>query len=918
MDQLAGVGYRFEELGWTEEEFKKKQEDLAKTEAQRVKEMTKEELVIENLGFAFINVKKTMDAVKTTVKNLVKVFGNVATSVGRVLSYINNIGVGFQPYMIAEKLASLSEAFVHLSEALEPSQETLWAIGDAAEWVGIHLGNLVNFVGDGATAFVEFVAACLKADESLDELAKNESLTSLQRAILDVMRVVNNLRRFFANLGKIVVKILKSIKTAFTNVFGGKEVGGALTAITGGVNFLAEGLANVTEKIAESELPFTIIEHIFGAIFLVIQKISGILGSITTGIRKFRNGTEDTIEVADKALKAGEKGSSFFEGLGKKVGKGIEWIKELPSKLYELWEAIKQQEGVKKLRKSIEDLWDSIKNSFGKGMEPVTKNVEEFTRATGGEGETLIGKLATGIGNVADKISGFLDKLPEYWTEIKTFFENIGKWFDKTIKDLHLDDLGEGISGAFSDIFTSDDSIFDKVKKFAERIFDEIVKTLSNVDWKEVGKGGMMALVAANLFNFFKATSGINEAIKGIKEIPHNIAGVIKSLGKFFGVAQKSLAKATNAYVLANAAKVILAMAAAIVMLKDIPKDDLNKSLAAISFMGFVLYILMKGIGFMAMGQAAKAEKVIDNSTKNLLQINSSLGKFAGIALMVFAVGGAVWLIGQAIHAISESSTYGKGSVSAAIQAIKTLLIIVGGIAAGLVLLAKINVGPLGEGSKPLLGIGVALIGIGAAIMAMVGAIAILSKIDISGNAIIAVIGIVSSIVLMTYMLGTVARWADPKALLALALDMVVMSIALGIIGAEIVGIAALMAIANLTHQGDVIMTAVAAMSITMLAMGLAFLAMGKGLSRMKRPSDMIGPLLAMAAVIAVLGWTLKSIAESTKNNQTGTVIAFFAIIAVLGMIATTLEKTVNAIRTGDSSTKAFMALAAVFAAVGV
>lgn len=935
MDQLAGVGYHFEKLGWTEEEFKKKQEELAKSEAERVQEMTKEELLINRLTKVYVNLKKTISGIKTTITNAIKVFSNVATAIARVVSYADNLGNTFQVSTIFEGTAKISEALVNLSEAIQPSTDSLETFGGAIEFVGMAIDSAVRFIFDTTAAFIDFVAACLKADESLDELSKNEGLTSMQRVALDLLRILKNIGRFFSALGKIALKIFKSIKTAFVNVFGGKEVGGALTAVTGGITLFTDGLATAAEKVAEAEAPFKAIEYIFGAVFTVVKKVSDYLGKFTTGIRKFKNGTEDTTEAVEGVIKVGEKSSSFMEGLGKVFAKGVKWVTELPDKLVKLWEAIKQQEGVQKLKESFENLWKTIKDSFNKGVGPMTRGMNDLTKVTGGEGSSAIEAFADGIGKVAGKIAEYIDKLPEYGAKIKKFFEDVKTWFDKTIADLHLDELGGGLADAFKEIFSSDKSIFAKVKEFAEEIFYQVIDALSGVNWKEVGKGGIMALVAANLFEFFKATSGIAEAIDRIKAIPKSINGVIKAIGSFLGVAQKSLAKATNAYVLANAAKTILAMAAAIVLLKDIPKDDLNKALAAITMMGFIIFLLLKGIGWLSMGLAAKSEKIIDNSTKNLLQVNRNLGRFAGVAMLVFAVGGSIWLVANSVKAIVEASnalqTNGNilGGFSAAVQTLMDIIKWVGIIAIALLALSKITlklpvIGKAfsigGSSGGAMEAIGVALIGIGVAVAAMAAALYMMSKIDIKNGAIIAFVGIVSSIIIMTYVLGQSARWADTGALLALALDMFVMSVAIGIILGELAAISLLLTGASFLGKENILLEAAAMIALIIVAMGASIGMMAKGVSKFKKPGDIVSPILAMAAVIITVAWAMKTVAAAAGSNLQGTVIAFFAIIAVIGMVAMVIDKTVGQIRRGksDDMTNVFLSLAAIFAAVGV
>lgn len=924
MDQLAGVGYSFEKLGWTEEEFKKKQEEISKSEAQRVTEMTKEEVLVENLATVYTNFKKVMDGVKTSIGNTIKIISNVATSIGKVIAYANEVGRGFKFTEILDGALKVSNALVNLSEAIQPSSDSLQFFGNAVVFVGDALSSAISFIFDTTGSFIDFVASCLKANESLDELAKNESLTSMQRAVLDVLRVINNLRRTFVALGKIIGKVFKSIKTAFQNVFGGEELGGALTAVTGGVNLLTEGIAGVAEKVAEAEIPFKAIEYIFVAVFSIIHKISNILGKFTTGIRKIKNGIEDTTEVGEKAIKTGEKGSSFIESLGKVAGKGFKWVSELPNKLKKLWDSIKEQEGIKHLKTSLEGLWKTMKESFNKGIGPMTRGMNDLAESTGGEGETLFGKVADGIGKVADKIASYIDKLPEWGKKIKEFFTSVKEWVNKTIDDLHLSELGKGLSDAFSDIFTSDDSIFVKIKKFVETIFDTIVRELDQVDWKEVGKGGIMALVAANLFNFFRTTSGIADAMDQIKKIPKGINGIFKAVGTLFTEAEKSLSKATNAYVLANAAKVILAMAAAIVMLKDIPKDDLNKSLAAITFMGAIIWLIMAGVGLMMSGLAKLTNanaKIIDTKTNNLLQINNSLTHLAGVAMLIAAAGGAIWLLSKAVTMIVNVTSGGglnsdkMGKLSAALQ---TVFKIAKWLALGIAAIAVASK-LLKVDGKAFAGIGVAMLGISFAIASVAGVMVLISKIGVDATAISATIAIVSSVILMCYVLGTVARWAQPSALLALALDMVVMSLAIGIIGAELVGLTALMVVLDVAGKGELLLVAMGAIAGIMLAMGGALALMGIGVSKMKDPKALIGPILMMATVIGVIGWTIKTVAEAAGSNLAGTAVAFFAIIAVLGMVVMAIDNTNKQIRRGkiSESAQVFAALAGVFAAVG-
>lgn len=931
MDQLAGVGYRFEELGWTEEEFKKKQEDLAKSESERVKEMTKEELVITNLGFAFVNVKRTMDAVKTTVANLVKVFGNVATSVGRVFAYINNIGVGFQPYMIAEKLASLSEAFIHLSEALEPSQETLWAIGDAAEWVGIYLEKLINFVGDGATAFVEFVAACLKAEESLDDLAKNESLTALQRTTLNVLRTINNVWRFLKAIGKVVGKIAKSIGTAFNNVFGGEQFGRGLSLISGGIQGITDGIATAAEKIAEAEVPFSILETLFGTIFMIVNKVLNVLTDFTAAVRKTVNGTDDAADATDNLAKKGKKGLTFLDTLGKYVGKAIVWLKELPGKIKTVWEALKETDGYKHLVDSFKNLKKQFLDFYDSSINPMTRGLDEVATRAGGTGDTLLGKLASGIGIVADKIAGFLDKIPEYGTKIKTFFEDTKKWFDKTIKDLGLDQMGQSIAKAFGDLFTSDESIFKKIKKFAEDVFFTVVDGLSGVDWKGVGKGSFLALVAANLFNFFKITDNVNKIVKGVANFPTLIGQFFTNLGGVFKTARSALDRVSKAYTFVAIAQAVLAIASAVLILSTIPKDKLNSALAALFFIGAVMAAIFAVFGFMMKlitggnGILKNANNEVDNSVKNLVQINNTFSKLIGVAALFIGFAGSLWIIAKAMGELKNAIKDVNDP-----KLLKTIFITTGVIAAivavvgGLMFTFALLLGN-SEASKTLLSVAAVMASIAGAVLAVIYAMELLSKDPVDKASIRIVLGTFAviaafSLVMMKVMSGVKVSAAAAAALVLLSLigavtlilgEIVVLSAIIS--GSELLG-------GKLGVTPGAINDAFVMVAGIILALGASLYLIGKGVAKVENPWVLVGSIAAMAAIILAVAIAFKVMGKIAKESGDMTLgIMILGMVAIIGIIAAALDRVMGHVKdmNGDEGARALLSLGLAFIMIG-
>ena len=928
MDQLAAVGYHFETLGWTEEEFRKKQEDLAKSESERVKEMTAEEVVIESLAVAMRKTSTVIDYMKKSFVNLKNGITSLLVSLVKVSATFSKGLFGAIDFEeIGKGLMNLTAAIGNLLVAISVSDET---IGNSLIFGG-KLGEAFNTVLitviNTAKELLNFVAACIKANESLDDLAKNESLTALQRTTLNVLRILNNIWRFFKAVGTVAVKVAKSIGTAFNNVFGGKELGRGLSLISGGIQGITDGIATAAEKIAEAEIPFKVLEGIFGTIFMVVDKVLTVLTKFTSTVRQVVNGTNEVGNATDKALQKGKKSLSFLEIIGTYVGKAIIWLKDLPNKIKTVWETLKKTEGFKHLEKSFKNLKTQVKSFVENNLGPMKKSLGEVANEAGGTGETLLGKLASGLGIVADKIAGFMDRLPTYGTKIKEFFENIKTWVDKTVKDLGLDRMGQSIATAFGDLFTGDESIFKKIRKFADTVFNELTTSLSNIDWGAVGKGSLLALVAANMFNFFKISDNVNKIIKGVADLPSQIGSFLKGLGGVFKTAQSSMERASKAYLFTAIAQSVVSVAGAILLLKDVPKDDLNKALAALLMIGVIMLAIGKAIGYILYG--TKGDKLknacnnIDNSTKALVQINNSFGRFAGVAMVMLAAGGAIWMVTKAIGNLKDAfKGLGRGEAQNVISQFKVVIGIVAGIAGGMVLISMIasKIGAAKDLWKTLVGCAALMTAIGAGTYLIVKAIEAYSNIEnLNPAAIYVVLGTVFVVGAFTALLTKAMQDVDWKSLLAVVGVLAIMALAVGAVLFEIVALAAIMTgadVLGLTANGDNIKTAALVVGGIVVALGAAMFLIGKGLNKMEKPSALLFVISGMAAVIIAVAMLFKTLTNAVGNTDTaGLALTTFGMIAVLGLIALSLERSLKMIESAgaEEGSKALLSLGLAF-----
>lgn len=932
MDQLAGVGYRFEELGWTEEEFKKKQEELAKSEGERAKELTAEEVAIESLATAIQRMSKITEYLKNSFANLKTGIVSLGSSIIKVSGmFLKGLFGAIDFEKLGEDIMNLTAALSNLIVSLSASEDTLSKSMLIGEKVGSVFGYISDTVLTTAKDLLNFVAACVRSEESLDDLAKNESLTSFQRTILNVLRSLNNFKRAYLAWWKILGKVAKSIGIAIKNVFGGEDLGRSTALLSGHFASVSDAIATLFEKIADAEAPFKVIETVFGTVFMVVNKVLNVLTKFTKAVRMTVNGTEDVTEAAEGAVQQGKKGLTFLERIGTYVGKALIWLKALPGKIKTVREALKETDGYKHLVDSFKNLKKQFLDFYDSSINPMTRGLDEVATRAGGTGDTLLGKLASGIGIVADKIAGFMDKLPGYGTKIKTFFEDTKTWFDKTIKDLGLDQMGQSIAKAFGDLFTSDESIFAKIKKFAETVFYTVVDGLSGVDWGAVGKGSFLALIAANLFNFFKITDNVNKIVKGVATFPTLVGQFFTNLGGVFKTAQNALDRVSKAYTFVAIAQSVLAIAAAVVILAQVPRDDLNRALAALIVIGGVMALVMVAFGKMIQwmtkgnGIMKNANNTVDNSVKKLVEINNSFSRLIGVAALLVSFAGSLWIIAKAIgelkNAIKDiNDPKLLKTIFVTIGVIGAVVAVVGGLMFTLaLLLGNANTGPT------LIGLSMVMASITGSVFIIAKTIQIISENPVDKNAVRFVLGTFALIAAFTLLMMKCMSGIKISSAVAVVIVLAGLVGAITLILGEIMLLSAVLAGSEILGgklgvTPGAINDAFVIVASIILALGASLYLIGKGVSKVKKPSALIGAIAAMAAIIFAVAMAFKVMGKIAKESgDTTLAIMILGMVAVVGIIAAALDRVMGHVKdmNGDEAARALLSLGLAFIMIG-
>lgn len=886
VNEAAKVNYNLKQLGWTVEDLNKETEEA-------VKNGTVAQLRAERLSKTVGNFFNALKYGRNAVVNI----GSALKSVLSEISFtVNEAMAG--PLILSRRIATLLHALETLTKELQPTKEFSYALADAAGTLWHDFDLLTEKIFGATTAILKFAAEALKSEKTLEELANGDNLTPLQSSVLSVMRVIKNLGIVVGNVASSIYKIIRAIVKGLSKAFNP-------SGVLGGVADFSEGLANLTEKFKITDEAASVIETVFEGLGKVIMTVAGAVSKVVGGIVKFissigkaKTPTNQVADTLEKVEETGEKTTSVFDNL-KKVFENIgKKIKELPTKFQELKDAVDQQEGVIRLKESFDKLKTSIKESLEK-IKPFEKDVKEVGEAAGGTGETAIGTLASGIGIVAGKLADFIDKLPTWGAKIEEFWNNVKTTVETWISNIHLDKFFDNLGDGVTQFFESDDSIIGKIRTFAAKVFEGITGALEDVDWGKVGKGGILTLVAMNLFNFFRIGSGIETTIKGFASIPKNIGKIFTELGTVFTTANKSLKKITNAYIFSSIVSSLMLMVSAVIILGQMDQNELKQGIAAVVWLAVGMAIIGKAVGAILGSGDRYFNKQniheIDKSQKNLLQINNSLGGLIGAGVLLAGLGAAVWLVSKVlINLGNEMKTNADGMKAAVWQ----LIVIMGIIGVAFLAIGIISAGvskTTNEGKHALgnlFGAGILLAGIGAAVWLIVQAFLAIAKemegIDSKSLAYAAATVGVIMLLLTGFVAaaGLATKYADRRSLGMMAVLVITVVGALSIIALEILGIAFLLNKFQEQVPQKAVQTALGVMAAIMVSMGLMVFLMGRGLKEVEKPGALIGLVFMMGLFVAAMAASIILMSKAIAENQIATDSLAVALLGMIGIIA--------------------------------
>lgn len=884
VDQVVAAGWRYENLGWTEEELRKQEELLTKTFEEQTKELSNEEVKFRALYNIVEFVKGAFEGLKTVAKGLLSGIGNIGRAIGEAfLSIAEGFKEGFQGINISETFKGFTESFVKFTAALRPSESAMNLIREATKKVSETISNLITKVISAGGSIASFAADILTGRKALSELTGSANLSPIEQFSVNFLNILSNLKQTVGNVFRFIGKILKSFGTAFKRVFKGSGVSGLLSKFT-------DGLSSLSDMFVLSEETADKVTAAFELFFKALQKLGGVFATVfgkimgfflkKKGIGEIQGQTKTLVkdivdlsdEVVDVSVNA-EKAEGIFSRLKIIFFNIIEKIKAAPGKIKEFFEALKQSEGVQQLSLSLTKLKIVFKNTIDKLLPPAEATLSAFGATAGEVAQDApskivqaFSKVAEGISTAIDGITWFVGKLPEWKDAIEDFFTTVQTGATLTFDTIttKVDNLGnkfgfdklfKTISDEWDKATEGGETIGEKVSLFAKDVVGTVGGFLETVDWKSMGKVGLLTLTGMNMFKFFGVLSSTETLISNIADIPKNISNLFKGIGKIFESIDKSVGRLTNITILLGLVSAMVELCGALVLIADLPFEKAKDALAVMTIMTGIILGLAKAVELITRNQAYKA--VPNNMQKSeftFAQIQAHIPAIFGAALTIAAIGGALYVLMKAIGdlAVILDSTSAE-RIGTIMDVLGGLVLMIAGLAAGVMILMGIlsfiqakesMVEKVGKKTKTttrstsleLSGLMTAVISLGGFILAVAGSIfllvkamEILSTVDIKPAAaagvffgFIAVLGLVA-------ILAKESGEVNPKAILSLTLLVAVIAGSMYVLISQISLLAGILTLAQKTGNGE---SAIIAIVSVLAFVPLLILALSKILSQ--------------------------------------------------------------------------------------
>ena len=383
--------------------------------------------------------------------------------------------------------------------------------------------------------------------------------------------------REFTEEMKVSEDAANTLKTSFTIAF---------TGIKTAIGAISTGIKGLTKLILPT---LNLFDAIFGLIGKIISALTGSKGAIDAA-EKFANIGD---HISDKYLDAMQKLADF-------INKVADAIRGIPDAVI----FTKIHDGVESAIRSLREFWNSFVNlpivkqmidDFNKSIEEIERKITPVITSVEKAFDSLKEKvkayfswdnLNKVLTNVYNKVQNFISVIKDLTTRVKNFFsglkegKSVVESFRENFGDIieRIKELKANISNFFEELFKKGDSI--ETKFDLEKIQKAIHDFVTNITPEQVtmlAVAGSFMLIALNLL---RLSNALHDAVESFTGIGVALKNVINSYIK----KQKST--------ILQIAESIVIVAAALLVLSKIPKDDLKNAEDAMIAIAVALGVL--------------------------------------------------------------------------------------------------------------------------------------------------------------------------------------------------------------------------------------------------------------------------------------------------------------------------------------
>lgn len=392
--------------------------------------------------------------------------------------------------------------------------------------------------------------------------------------------------------------VLNQVHAAFSNLWRGlKNIGTSIKKIVGGI--------------------FDAFKNVFGIKTDSYDAAQG----VTRFAVKFADFTEKLIVSEKTVEKITTKFTSFFTT----IKKGLTWVVNLGKKVFELVSNfIKTRIEITKLPQAAQDAM--TKAGVGARIFGFFQTLPSFVIKAKN-------KINSALESIKEFKIPFFGSVEEVFTKVKdgTAWESV-KGFGQTVWDT--------LKGSFGSVDWSD-----KISG----LFNFLIDIISKIDWKGAGKIAVVTWVVATLAKTIFTIKSLGNVIGTISKIPASIKSVFDNLGSTLSAGAKAMKKMATAYTFFTIAKAVALVAGTLVVLANIPQEQLYSAAGVLVVIGIVLGALAKLVDNIS---NASEDSSMGAVVKNFA---NSVKSIYAIAVLIAAIGVAVALLSGAIFVITKA-----------------------------------------------------------------------------------------------------------------------------------------------------------------------------------------------------------------------------------------------------------------------